>query len=326
MEKLITQEHPHEKILIFTQFADTANYLYSQLLKRNINDVECVTGSNNNPTEFAHRFSPISNEKPNIKNSEDEIRVLISTDVLSEGQNLQDAHIILNYDLPWALIRLIQRVGRVDRIGQKSSRILSYFFFPEEGIENIIRLRQKLDTRLEENAEVVGSDERFFEEQNNTILENLYHEKSGILDEEDSEIDLASFAYQIWKNAIEKNPKLKKIIPELPDVSYSTKSFENKGVLVYTKTAENNDVLSWISEDGDIITQSQMNILQAAACEPRTKALQRLDNHHELVKQGVQIAQVLEKEIGGTLGRKNSAKYRTFMRLSKYCENYQNLP
>ena len=322
LEKLITQEHPHEKILIFTQFADTAKYLHSQLVKREVDNIFCVTGSDKNPTEFAHRFSPISNEKPNIKNSEDEIRVLISTDVLSEGQNLQDAHIVLNYDLPWALIRLIQRIGRVDRIGQKSNRILSYFFFPEDGIENIIRLREKLDNRLEENAEVVGSDERFFENQNNTILENLYHEKSGILDEEDSEIDLASFAFQIWKNAIEKNPNLKKIIPELPDVSYSTKTFENEGVLVYTKTAENNDVLSWVNKEGDIITQSQMNIIKAAACEPKTKAIQRLDNHHQLVKRGVEVAHIIEKEIGGTLGRKNSAKYRTYMRLSKYCENY----
>ena len=325
LEKLITKQHPNEKILIFTQFSDTAKYLHSQLLKRNLKDVVCVTGSNENPTEFAHRFSPISNEKPNIKNTKDEIRILISTDVLSEGQNLQDAHIILNYDLPWALIRLIQRVGRVDRIGQKSNRILSYFFFPEEGIENIINLRQKLDQRLEENAEVVGSDERFFENQTDTLIENLYHEKSGILDEdEDGEVDLASYAFQIWKNAIDKNPKLKNIIPELSNVSYSTKKSENlkDGVLVYTKTAENNDVLSWVDKKREIITQSQMNILKAASCEPNTKPVERLENHHELVKEGVEIAHILEKEVGGTLGKKNSAKYRVYMRISEYCEKY----
>lgn len=322
LEQLITEEHPHEKILIFTQFADTACYLHTQLKQRGVDNVHCVTGADENPTEFAHRFSPISNDRPNISNSEDEIRVLISTDVLSEGQNLQDAHIILNYDLPWALIRLIQRVGRVDRIGQKSNRILSYFFFPEDGIENIIRLRQKLDERLEENAEVVGSDEQFFENQNGTVLSGLYHEKSGILDEEESEVDLASYAFEIWKKATDKNPKLKKIIPELPDVSYSTKDGDTEGVLVYTKTAQNNDVLSWVSSSGDIITQSQMNILKAAACTSRTKPLQRLETHHSLVKKGVEIAHVIEKEIGGTLGRKNSAKYRTYMRLTKYCEEY----
>jgi len=64
-----------------------------------------------------------------------ELRVLVATDVLSEGQNLQDAFIIVNFDLPWTIIRLIQRAGRVDRIGQKSDKILCYSFLPADGIE-----------------------------------------------------------------------------------------------------------------------------------------------------------------------------------------------
>lgn len=123
--------------------------------------MECVTGDNENPTGFAQRFSPHSNKKPEIINANQELRVLITTDVLSEGQNLQDAHIILNYDLPWAIIRLIQRVGRVDRIGQKATQIICYSFLPEDGIEQIINLRRRLTQRIEENAEVVGSDETF---------------------------------------------------------------------------------------------------------------------------------------------------------------------
>ncbi len=95
----------------------------------------------------------------------DELRVLIATDVLSEGQNLQDAHIVVNFDLPWAIIRLIQRVGRVDRIGQKSPKILAYAFWPAEGIERIINLRGRLRNRLHQNAEVVGADEQFFEDE-----------------------------------------------------------------------------------------------------------------------------------------------------------------
>ena len=126
LEKLCLKDHKNEKILIFTQFADTAWYLYGQLKKRNVPNLACATGDLENPTELAHRFSPISNRVINVK---DEIRVLISTDVLSEGQNLQDSHIVVNYDLPWAIIRLIQRAGRVDRIGQKSSQILCYSFF-----------------------------------------------------------------------------------------------------------------------------------------------------------------------------------------------------
>src|SRR5690606_24553087 len=109
-----------------------------------------------------HRFSPRSNNKEVPRDQE--LRVLLATDVLSEGQNLQDAHVVVNFDLPWALIRLVQRAGRVDRIGQQASAILCYSFLPAEGVEKIINLRGRVRQRLEENAEVVGSDERFFED------------------------------------------------------------------------------------------------------------------------------------------------------------------
>ena len=114
-----TKKHKKDKILIFTQYADTANYLFNEMKSRGVDSLECVTGDSDDPTSFANRFSPISNEISGIKGTSKEIRVLITTDVLSEGQNLQDGHIILNYDLPWAIIRLIQRAGRVDRIGQE---------------------------------------------------------------------------------------------------------------------------------------------------------------------------------------------------------------
>ena len=154
---------------------------------------------------------------------EQELRVLVATDVLSEGQNLQDAAIVVNFDLPWAIIRLIQRAGRVDRIGQKSERILCYSFLPADGVENLIRLRARVRQRLHENAEVVGTDEAFFEDESERQkLFDLYHEKSGILDgDAETEVDLASFAYQIWKNAIDRDPKLEKSRPSSGRVFYS---------------------------------------------------------------------------------------------------------
>ena len=212
-EELITKTHRDSKVLLFTQYADTAEYLGRVLKKRGINQLEYVTGDDEHPTLKAQRFSPISNEKRISNINGDipigaEIRVLISTDVLSEGQNLQDCHIIVNYDLPWAIIRLIQRAGRVDRIGQQSEKILCYSFLPERGVETIINLRGRLLNRLNENAEVVGTDEIFFEEEKHErVIRDIYSEKSGLLDDDDDgEVDLSSYAYQIWKNAIDKIP------------------------------------------------------------------------------------------------------------------------
>ena len=322
LHQLITQQHSKEKILIFTQYSDTAYYLYDALKKRGVKKMACVTGDDDDPTIYAYRFSPKSNQKDIPK--ADELRVLITTDVLSEGQNLQDAHIVLNYDLPWAIIRLIQRAGRVDRIGQKHDEILVYSFLPEDGIEQIINLRGRLKQRIKENAETVGADEVFFEG-DPVNIKDLYNEKSGILDEDDElEVDLASYAYQIWKNAVDENPNLKKIIPDLPNVVYATKKADEQqkrnATIVYTKTRNENDILAWVDENKEIVTQSQFEILKAVKCAPEEKALERFDKHHELVKFGVDYIRETEEKVGGQLGKKNGARYRVYMRLDSYVE------
>lgn len=315
--------HPNTKVLIFSQYSDTVEYIY-QNLKSQINDLDYVTGTSENPTSIAYRFSPESNGKRDIVSSSEEIRVLVSTDVLSEGQNLQDAYIVVNYDLPWAIIRLIQRAGRVDRIGQKSKEILCYSFLPEDGVERILNLRGRLQHRIRENAETIGSDEVFFEG-DPVNIRDLYNEKAGILDDaEDNEVDLASYAFQIWKNAIEKNPKLQKIIPDLPNVIYSSKKQKDqsfpKGAIVYSKTDQDNDILTWIDTEKQIITQSQFAILKALQCNPEEKAMPKMECHHELVAKAIAYIKKIEKEIGGQLGKKNSARYRAYMRLFRYIE------
>jgi hypothetical protein len=170
---LLTKQHASEKVLVFTQFADTVRYLETQLRARGLGRVAGVTGDSDDPTSYAWRFSPQSNQKRAQVAPEDDLRVLIATDVLSEGQNLQDAAIVVNFDLPWAIIRLVQRAGRVDRIGQKAEKILCYSFLPADGVENIICLRARVRQRLHENAEVVGTDEAFFEDERErqTLLE-----------------------------------------------------------------------------------------------------------------------------------------------------------
>ena len=141
LHELITKKHPGEKVLVFSQFADTVIYLSNQLTSLGVKRMAEATGDTDDPTKIAWRFSPKSNNKRSEILPENELDVVISTDVLSEGQNLQDGSIVVNYDLPWAIIRLIQRAGRVDRIGQKAERILCYTFLPAEGVERIIRLR-----------------------------------------------------------------------------------------------------------------------------------------------------------------------------------------
>ena len=332
LQELLIQKHPSDKILVFTQFADTVQYLTNALSERGMTHIAAATGDSADPTALAHRFSPVSNDKRDRINPEDELRVLISTDVLSEGQNLQDCSIVVNYDLPWAIIRLVQRAGRVDRIGQQSEDILCYSFLPAEGVERIINLRGRVRARLQQNREVVGTDEAFFEddgeEGNNTIV-NLYNERAGLLDDErDNDVDLASHAYQIWKNAITQDPDLEKIVSALPPVVYSTQPHistdtEPEGALVYIRTGQENDALAWIDRDGQSVTESQFTILQAAACEPNTEALPPLEEHHRLVEEAARLIVSEERSVGGQLGRPSGARFRTYERLKDYASEIE---
>lgn len=325
LSKLISTRHKNDKVLIFTQFADTADYIYRDMLRRKIEAVGIATGNSENPTAIARRFSPVSNEMGSVEN---EIRVLVTTDVLSEGQNLQDCHIVINYDLPWALIRLIQRTGRVDRIGQQAKEILCYSVLPEHGVNSIIGLRERLSARIRQNAEVVGSDEVFFEG-DPVNLKDLYNEKSGILDDEkEAEVDLSSYAYQIWKNATDANHALKKIIPDLPNVVFSAKAAKDNdsqpGVIVYVKTSQDNDIMALVNEQNQVISQSQFNIIKLAECLSGEPALARAENHHDLVKTGVDYVRKEEKNTVGTLGKKTGVKYRIYMRMDDFCKKYQD--
>ncbi|MGP1436089.1 MAG: helicase-related protein [Phocaeicola sp.] len=327
LEDLLSDKHKEDKVVVFTQYSDTANYVYYQLKKRGFKHIEKVTGSTKNPTDVVDRFSPISN-KADVS-TENELRVLIATDVLSEGQNLQDSHVIVNYDLPWAIIRLIQRAGRVDRIDQSSEQIYCYSFFPADKVENIIRLRTRLNDRINENAGIVGSDEVFFEgnEQN---LRDMYNEKSGSLDEDedDVDVDLGSQAFQIWKNATDANPDLKRIIPEIPNIAYSTKktnSVIEDGVITYARTYNDFDVLTWYNAKGDIVSQSQKRILQAMACSISEPCLPAQENHFSLVEKAVKGIKNENTNVGGILGSRFSTKRKVYELLNHYYEQPLNI-
>ncbi|MDA1278081.1 MAG: NgoFVII family restriction endonuclease, partial [Verrucomicrobia bacterium] len=153
-------------------------------------------------------------------------------------------------------------------------------------------------------------------------------------DPEDDEVDLASLAYQIWKNACDIDPTLKKTIEDMENVVFSTKSLSavppkragaggakpDSGVMVYVRTADGNDALAWVDEQGGTVTESQHEILRAAACEPATPALPRLTSHHSLVQQAVAGIQKERTTTGGQLGKPASARRRAYERLKDYAD------
>jgi superfamily II DNA or RNA helicase len=155
--KLYLSERPPTKhrTIIFSQFADTAEYLGEQL-RTGHGCVHVVTGSRGGALGAARRFAPRANRVDVAP--EDQIDLLISTDVLSEGVNLQDADTLINYDLHWNPVRLIQRAGRIDRIGSTNEEIHISSFLPERELEQGLGLEEVLRRRIGEFIRVFGED------------------------------------------------------------------------------------------------------------------------------------------------------------------------
>ncbi|WP_050767221.1 helicase-related protein [Pseudarthrobacter chlorophenolicus] len=292
---LLRNEHPGEKVLVFTEYKDTADYIAATLREAGIRNVGLATGDTDNPGAVARRFSPGSNKLPGQQDdasSSDPIDVLIATDVLSEGQNLQDSHIVVNYDLPWAIIRLIQRAGRVDRIGQKSETVYVYLISHEK-VEEQISLRQRIKMRLERSAQAFGSDEQFFgSEREIQVLDNFYDGRLADEDVEDEEADAVSEAWLVWSNAMEKYPEITRRVLAMPDMVHSTRQRyvqEAHGAVVcYVSTVSGVDAFA-VSKGGDGLRERERLITPYEAfklfrAEPETPTAELRQDHFDRLR------------------------------------------
>lgn len=153
----------NKKVLLFSAFSDTVDYLYSQiapLMKQRFGiDVAMITGTTDgrttvklprtNMNTILTLFSPLSKDKALLMpNNPAEIDILIATDCISEGQNLQDCDFCINYDIHWNPVRIIQRFGRIDRIGSCNSRIQLVNFWPNIDLDKYLELKGRVETRM----------------------------------------------------------------------------------------------------------------------------------------------------------------------------------
>ena len=152
----------NKKVLIFSAFSDTAEYLYDQVasyVKRNFRlDTAVITGTIDGRTTVKGLkatlnnvltcFSPVSKSRDMLMDSTQDIDILIATDCISEGQNLQDCDYLINYDIHWNPVRIIQRFGRIDRIGSKNKYIQLVNFWPDMTLDEYINLKSRVETRM----------------------------------------------------------------------------------------------------------------------------------------------------------------------------------
>ena len=176
----------NKKVIIFTAFADTADYLYnnvSKFVKKNFGlNTAMISGSVEGRTTCSKLksdlntvltcFSPISKDKELLMpNDTTEIDVLIATDCISEGQNLQDCDYLINYDIHWNPVRIIQRFGRIDRIGSRNKVIQLVNFWPDVTLDEYINLKAKVETRMKIVDMTATGDDNLLSDEEKTDLE-----------------------------------------------------------------------------------------------------------------------------------------------------------
>ena len=194
----------NRKVLVFTAFADTAKYLYANLAPWARNELglhsALVTGSGGNQTTLPKlrkdlgsiltSFSPRSKERPEEFANDGEIDLLIATDCISEGQNLQDCDYLVNYDIHWNPVRIIQRFGRIDRIGSSNTCVQLVNFWPNIELEEYINLEQRVSGRMVLLDISATGEENLIELQSGNQMNDLEYRRNQLLKLQDAVIDL----------------------------------------------------------------------------------------------------------------------------------------
>jgi superfamily II DNA or RNA helicase len=278
------------KILLFSFYADTIDYLYNALNDKNDEQfqkdfgkrIECVTGS-----------FPMLKRKEIINDFlESDIDVLLSTDILSEGQNLQKAGICINYDLHWNPVRMIQRAGRIDRIGSSFEEINIYNFYPEKELESLLELVRILEKKINLINETVGLDASVLGEIINPkvfgIIRNLRRDeqtKEKVL--QNLEEEQFGGGENFWQPLKDFGlDKLKEFCEELPHGIQSGLVRDLKGIFFYYKYDE--DYHLWYLYDimqKKIIT-NKTEILNYISCKP---------NEPRIIPDGIDVFQIHEE-------------------------------
>ncbi|MDB9339641.1 helicase-related protein [Nodularia spumigena CS-336/02] len=204
------QSKENKKVIIFTAFADTAKYLYDALVgwvttELNINMALVRGGNGGNKTTFGSyrfeeiltNFSPIAKQRDKIKSmpQKGEIDILIATDCISEGQNLQDCDYLVNYDIHWNPVRIIQRFGRIDRIGSLNHTVQLVNFWPTDDLNNYINLKNRVEARMAlVDITATGEDNVLnVDELQDLLTEDMSYRDQQLLRLKDEVLDIEDF-------------------------------------------------------------------------------------------------------------------------------------
>ncbi|MBU1693106.1 MAG: helicase [Verrucomicrobia bacterium] len=280
------------KRLIFTQYADTAKYLFANLNPDGKHpDIEVIFSGDKSKEKVVGRFAPKANPEYRFAKDEAELMMVIATDVLAEGLNLQDCDNIINYDLHWNPVRLIQRFGRIDRIGSEHERIFGFNFLPETKLDKNLGLKDKLHNRIQEIHDTIGEDSEILdrtEKLNPEAMYAIYETRGGApvqLDlwsgADDEFLDLNE-AEEILRQLRKDNPGEYERIASLRDGIRTSRPSLQRGLYVFCQAGRFQQ-LFLLDEKSEVVSRDVPKVVGAVKCAPDAKAAQLPDGYNKAV-------------------------------------------
>ncbi len=268
------------KVLIFTQYADTAQYLYDNLAPDHAApDIEVIYSQDKNKNAIVTRFAPKANADAAVRaqgilEGVPEINTLIATDVLSEGLNLQDCDKVINYDLHWNPVRLIQRFGRVDRIGSEHDHVYAYNFLPETALDANLGLHETLARRIAEIHATIGEDAAILdpdESVNPEAMYAIYAQEQVDPYEDVDETDYLDLneAEALIRQIRDDDPALYERIVALRDGVRCGRQANQSGAIVLCRAGRYRQ-LYLVDAQGHILSRDVARILATLKCDPQT--------------------------------------------------------
>lgn len=306
------------KLVVFSESKETVDYLYKKLKGNGFDKIMTVQSDNRDIQMPKLKENFDANYKGEKKN---DYNIVISTEVLAEGVNLHRANVIVNYDTPWNSTKLMQRIGRVNRIGSKAEYIHIFNFFPTSKVNNDIELEKKAKMKLFAFHAALGEDSQIYSPDENPETFGLFDKN---IDEERDE----KLRYLMWLRQLKKeDPDLIKRISKLPLRARTGRKskFIPNSTIVFMRN-NRRDAFTFIREDGSVEDLTFLEAAKEFEARVDEKAIPLHDLHHEQIKKAMDIFDMQEEDAKISTQKVNPAQGPNEKKAIAYLDGFLSIP
>jgi len=318
-ETLFDKSINHEgKLVIFSESKETTKYLYDSLKSHGFGKIMTVQSDNRDSQMSLLKENFDANYKGEKKNDYD---IVISTEVLAEGVNLHRANVIVNYDTPWNSTRLMQRIGRVNRIGSTAKEIHIFNFFPTSKVNNDIELEKKAKMKLFAFHAALGEDSQIYSTDENP-------ESFGLFDKDVDEERDEKLRYLMWLRQLKQDdPDLIKRISKMPlRARTGRKSKFIPGSTIVFIRNKRRDAFTFVREDGTIEELTFLEAVKEFEARIDEKSIPLHGNHHEQVKIALDAFAMQEEENKSAKQKVNPTQGPNEKKAIAYLDGFVSIP